>query len=50
MWSLVKDFSGFLASRKKWWLWPIVIGLILLTGLVLFTESAVVAPFIYALF
>jgi hypothetical protein len=50
MWALVKEFSGFLAARKKWWLMPIVAGLILLAGLIIFTESAIVAPFIYALF
>jgi Family of unknown function (DUF5989) len=50
MWALIKDFSEFLFARKKWWLLPIVVGLILLTGLILFSESAIVAPFIYALF
>lgn len=50
MWDLIRDFSGFLAARKRWWLMPIVFGLVLLAGLILFTESAIVAPFIYALF
>lgn len=50
MWTLIRDFTGFLTTRKKWWLLPIVVGLVLLAGLIVFTESAIVAPFIYALF
>jgi|GEM_PF-355168 len=50
MWSLIRDFFGFLKSRKKWWLWPIVAVFILLAALVVATESALIAPFIYALF
>jgi hypothetical protein len=50
MWILIKDFGGFLLTRKKWWLLPIVFGLVFLTVLVVFSESALVAPFIYALF
>jgi hypothetical protein len=36
--------------RKKFWLAPIIIILLLLGLLILFTESSAVAPFIYALF
>jgi hypothetical protein len=41
---------GFLRTRKKWWLTPIVLMLILLGALVVLSESSAVAPFIYALF
>jgi hypothetical protein len=47
---LIKDIWGFLKTRKKWWLLPIVFVLILMAGLLILTESAVIAPFIYALF
>jgi hypothetical protein len=40
----------FLKTRKKWWLTPIVLMLILLGALIVLSESAQVAPFIYALF
>ena len=41
---------GFLNTRKKWWLTPIVVTMILLGMLILLSESSAVAPFIYALF
>ena len=41
---------GFLRSRKKWWLTPIVITMVLLGLLIVLSESSAVAPFIYALF
>lgn len=48
--SILKEFFQFLNSRKKWWLTPIVLMLLLLGLLIVFTENAAVAPFIYALF
>ena len=48
--SLLKEFWDFLRERKMWWLAPIVIMLILLGGLIFFTQSSAVAPFIYTLF
>ena len=47
---LLKDVWGFLKVRKKWWLLPIVGMLVLMAGLLVLTESALIAPFIYALF
>jgi hypothetical protein len=47
---LLREFWEFLKVRKKWWLTPIVLMLVLLGGLILFTQSSVVAPFIYTLF
>ncbi len=40
----------FLKVRKKWWLAPIIVFLILISLLLVLTESSAVAPFIYALF
>lgn len=48
--SIVKEFWEFLKIRKKWWLAPIVIALVLLGALIIFTEGSAVAPFIYTLF
>lgn len=48
--STVKEFWDFLKARKKWWLTPIIIFLLLLGALILFTESSALAPFIYTLF
>ncbi len=47
---LLREFWGFMKVRKKFWLLPIVIILVLLGTLIVFTESSAVAPFIYALF
>ena len=47
---VLKDLWSFLAERKKWWLAPILIVLLLLGLLILFTESSALAPFIYTLF
>ena len=40
----------FLKVRKKFWLAPIIILLLLLGALIIFTESSALAPFIYTLF
>jgi len=48
--AILKELWDFLKIRKKWWLAPIVIMLILLGLLIIFTESSAVAPFIYTLF
>ncbi len=48
--AVMKEFWDFLKVRKKWWLTPIFLFLILLGALILFTESSALAPFIYALF
>lgn len=48
--SIMAEFWEFLKVRKKWWLTPIVLFLILLGALIIFTEGSAVAPFIYTLF
>ena len=47
---IVSEFWEFLKVRKKWWLTPIVLFLVLLGALIIFTEGSAVAPFIYTLF
>ncbi len=47
---LISELWGFMKVRKKFWLLPIIIILVLLGALIVFTESSAVAPFIYALF
>jgi len=48
--SILKELWDFLKVRKRWWLTPIVVMLLLLGLLIIFTESSAVAPFIYTLF
>ncbi len=44
------EIWAFMRVRKKWWLGPIMIFLLLLGVLIVFTEGSALAPFIYALF
>jgi hypothetical protein len=48
--AILGEFWEFLKVRKKWWLAPIVLFLLLLGALIMFTEGSAVAPFIYTLF
>jgi len=48
--SLIREFWQFAKVNKKFWLLPIILVLILLASLIVFTESSVIAPFIYTLF
>ena len=48
--AIYKELWEFMKVRKKWWLAPIIIMLVLLGALIVFTESSALAPFIYALF
>lgn len=48
--SIISEFWEFLRFRKRYWLLPILVALLLLGGLIVFTETSAVAPFIYTLF
>ncbi|MGE5365501.1 MAG: DUF5989 family protein [Bacteroidota bacterium] len=48
--SVISELWEFLKVRKKWWLMPIVLFLILLGGLIIMTQGSALAPFIYAIF
>jgi hypothetical protein len=47
---LLKDLWGFMKERKKFWLAPIIIVMLLLGGLIVLTQGSAIAPFIYTLF
>ena len=48
--SLLREFWAFMRVRKKWWLAPIMIMLLLVGVLLVFAQSSVLAPFIYTIF
>jgi hypothetical protein len=50
MWDFIKDLFAFTRERKKYWLVPIVIVLVLLGAILVLAQGSAVAPFIYALF
>ncbi len=50
MFDLLQDLWAFMRERKKFWLMPIVIVLVLLGGLLIVAQGSAIAPFIYTLF
>lgn len=50
MLDLLKDLWAFMKERKKFWLLPIILVLLLLGALIVLTQGSAVAPFIYTLF
>jgi len=48
--SIIKELWSFLMSRKKWWLIPLVVILIIFGLLIIFAGSSALAPFIYTIF
>jgi hypothetical protein len=51
MMSILRELWAFMRVRKKWWLGPILVTMVLLSALIVLTSSgSAVAPFIYTLF
>ena len=48
--SLLKELCAFLYARKKIWMIPIVIVMVILGGLIVLAQGSAIAPFIYTLF
>jgi hypothetical protein len=48
--SIVRELIEFLLTRKKYWLIPILVVLMLFGGLLVLSQGSAVAPFIYTLF
>jgi hypothetical protein len=48
--SFLIELWSFLLARKKFWLIPIILAMVVLGGLVVLTKGSAVAPFIYTLF
>tara|TARA_B100000161_G_C33270179_1_gene289603 strand:+ start:256 stop:414 length:159 start_codon:yes stop_codon:yes gene_type:complete len=46
----IKDIWDFLKVRKKYWLAPLILTLIIMGTLIFFTQGSIVAPFIYSIF
>lgn len=47
---LAKDIWVFLRVRKKFWLAPLIVTIVLMGALLVLTQGTVVAPFIYSIF
>ncbi|MCS5650591.1 MAG: DUF5989 family protein [Dehalococcoidia bacterium] len=48
--SFFNELWEFLRERKKFWLLPIILVLLLMGGLIVLTQGSAVAPFVYTLF
>tara|TARA_X000000950_G_scaffold277017_1_gene365803 strand:+ start:623 stop:772 length:150 start_codon:yes stop_codon:yes gene_type:complete len=48
--SFIKEFFEFLTVRKKYWLLPIILVLVLFGGLIVLSQGSAIAPFIYTIF
>lgn len=48
--SLARELWTFMRSRKKWWLLPLVVVMLMIGALIVFAQSSVLAPFIYTIF
>ena len=46
----IKEFWEFLKIRKKYWLLPIILVLVIFGGLIILSQGSAVAPFIYTIF
>ena len=47
---LLAEFWDFMRARKKWWLAPIIIVMLLVGSLLIFAQGSALAPFIYTIF
>ena len=50
MFSDIKDIFKFVKSRKKWWLLPIIITLLIIGAIIIIGSTSALAPYIYTLF
>jgi drug/metabolite transporter superfamily protein YnfA len=48
--SIFGELWAFMKVRKKWWLGPIIVTMLVLFSLIVLTQGTAVAPFIYALY
>ena len=48
--SFLIEFWAFLKTRKKFWLLPILLVMLVIGGLLIFAQGSAIAPFIYSLF
>ncbi len=46
----LKEFWEFLKERKKYWLLPIILVLVLFGGVIILSQGSAIAPFIYTIF
>jgi hypothetical protein len=48
--AFVRELFAYMGERKKWWLLPIIIVLVMVGGLLILAQGSAVAPFVYTVF
>ena len=48
--SMARELWAFMRVRKKWWLMPIILVMVMVGALLIFAQGSVLAPFIYTIF
>jgi hypothetical protein len=48
--SLLEELWAFMKVRKKWWLLPIILIMLVVGSLLVFAQGSALAPFIYTIF
>jgi hypothetical protein len=48
--SLLSELWAYMRERKKWWLLPIIVVMLLVGSLLVFAQGSALAPFIYTIF
>jgi len=46
----LRELLSFMFARKKFWLWPVIVTLVILGGLLVLSQGSAIAPFIYTIF
>lgn len=47
---LIGELWGFMRERKKWWLLPVILVMVIVGSLLVFAQGSALAPFIYTIF
>ena len=50
MGSLLKELFSYMRARKKWWLLPVLLVLLVFGGLLILAQGSAIGPFIYTVF
>ncbi len=48
--SLMREMWAFMRERKKWWLLPVIVVMVVMGALLVFAQTSALAPFIYTIF
>ena len=48
--AILKELLVYMGARKKWWLAPVIVILVVFGGLLILAQGSAVAPFIYTIF